>query len=32
MEEQLYKYLTDETTVTEKDKLFDQINASENAK
>ena len=32
MEEQLYKYLTDETTVTEKDKLFDQINASEKSR
>ncbi|WP_293712768.1 FecR family protein [uncultured Parabacteroides sp.] len=29
MEEQLYKYLTGETSVTEKDELFDRINANE---
>lgn len=32
MEEQLYKYLTDETSVTEKDELFDRINANEESR
>lgn len=32
MEEQLYKYLTDETSVTEKSDLFSQIDANEETK